>query len=174
MLNRAIIVCLSILVLTVVVDTTHAASTSPGKLAVYASTSGVMITEPAETVVTATIARGRKKRVLEVELSAVLTGAPEVVGAISLIPIVNGLLIMEPTNTGTTMSARMVCGDGPFGCTLTAQFWLDLENAEAAHPGMFLKQPLVIDGQAGWGLIGGPPIPAVSAVVSLRARLQKK
>jgi hypothetical protein len=164
---------LSILAVAIVADTAHAASTSPGKTAVYASTAAAVITDPPAPVLTATIAKGKKKRVLEVDLSAIVTGGPSGAGKLTLVPIVNGLAIMEPVDTGSTVASRLVCGSAPEGCSLSAQYWLDLDAAEAAHPGVFIKQPLVIEGRAGWGSFGGPPIPPVSAAVSLRARVQK-
>jgi len=174
MMIRATVVGLSVFIAALVADTTHAASVSPGKTAVYASTAAAVIGDPPVTIVTATIAKGKKKRVLEVDLLVVLTGGPEGAGILSLAPRVNGLAVMEPTNAGTTKTATDACLEGPLACTVSAQYWLDLDAAEAAHPGVFSKQPLVIDGQVGWGGVGGPPIPPVAGDVSLRARLQKK
>jgi hypothetical protein len=163
---------LGVLALANLSGTAHAASTSPGKTAVYASTAAAVISDPPTTVVTATIEKGKKKRVLEIDLSVVLTGA-NTLGTLTVAPLVNGLAIAEPVNGGTTAPARNLCLNTQFepsSCLLSLQYWLDLDAAEAAHPGVFIKQPLVIDGQVGWDITSSP----VSGVVSLRARLQKK
>ncbi len=152
----------------------NAASTSPGKNGVYASTAAAVIGDPPATVLTATISKGKKKRVLEVDLSAAVTASPVGAGTLTVAPLVNGLAILEPVDGGSTVAAGTQCGNPPEGCSLSFQYWLDLDAAEAANPGMFIKQPLVIDVQAGWTGIGGGPAPPVSGVVSLRARLAKK
>jgi hypothetical protein len=176
---RVLVGSLTILTITASANIAHAATTSPGKTAVYASTAAAVIGSPPASVLTATISKGVKKHVLEIDVSAVLTGGPVEVGALTLAPTVNGLSIAEPTDGGTTVSAITICVYGPEGCSLSLQYWVDLDAAEAANPGMFIKQPLVIDVKAGWGILPppappGPPIPPDSGVVSLRARLQKK
>ena len=157
-------------VLTLSVAPSHAASTSPGKIGVYASTVSATISDPLATVLIATIAKGKKKRVLEVELAATLTGNVPFAGLMTMRPIVNGLQLMEPTNAGSTEPTTVYCGTPSNACPLSYEFWLDLDAAEAAHPGMFIKQPLVIEFQLGYAAPGGP----VVGVATLRARLAKK
>jgi hypothetical protein len=151
-----------------------AASTSPGKTGVYASTTAAVIFGSPATVLTATIEKGKKKRVVEVEVASTVTASPPGAGALIVTATVNGLPILEPTNAGSTVSTGAACLNPPTGCSVTAQYWLDLDAVEAAHPGVFVKQPLNIAVQAGWTGRGGPPDHAVSGVVSLRARFAKK
>jgi len=165
-------------VLTLSVAPSHAASTSPGKIGVYASTVSATISDPLATVLIATIAKGKKKRVLEVELAATLTGNVPFAGLMTMRPIVNGLQLMEPTNAGSTVTATRFCGGSgggplPVFCSQSYEFWLDLDAAQAAHPGMFIKQPLVIEFQLGFGAPGSSVI-NVDGVATLRARLAKK
>ena len=162
----------TVLAIAALADVGNAATTSPGKTAVYASTAAAVISSP-PTVLTATISKGLKKRVLEVDVSAVLTGGPVGAKLLTLIPTVNGLGILEPINVGSTVPAMEICGNAPDGCSLSLQYWLDLDTAEADHPGLFVKQPLVIEVQAELQGFGGSPA-SDSGVVSLRARLQKK
>lgn len=144
----------------------HAASTSPGKNAVYASTTATLIANAPATVVTATIEKGKKKRVLAIDTAATSTGNAN--GFLSVVPIVNGLRIAEPTNAGTAVAAVAECFST---CTSTSHFWLDLDAAEAAHPGVFIKQPLVVELEATWTSGNTPSLPVAA---SLGARLQKK
>ena len=81
-------------------------------------------------------------------------------GILAMAPIVNGLMIMEPVNGASTATASTICGTPPFGCSISFQYWLDLDAAEAAHPGVFIKQPLVIEANIDWSDIRrrpGPP-----------------
>jgi len=48
-----------------------------------------------------------------------------------------------------------------------------LDAAEASHPGVFIKQPIVIDVVATWGPVTPDPGP-LDGEASLRARLIKK
>jgi hypothetical protein len=52
-------------------------------------------------------------------------------------------------------------------CSVTGHFWLDLDAAEAAHPGIFINQPLVVE-------LGGFGDVTFTGMASLRARLVKK
>jgi hypothetical protein len=52
---------------------------------------------------------------------------------------------------------------------VSGHFWVDLDAAETAHPGMFIKQPLVIQMQA----VANVAVTAAGNA-SLRAHLQKK
>jgi hypothetical protein len=137
--------------------------TSPGKSAVYRSQSGVPVTTSFTQLISATIQKGKKKRVLDVDLTLIDTGSSA--GFIGVGPVINGLaLVMEPTATHLQLAD---CPGTTNRCTATGQFWLDLDAAEAAHPGVFINQPLVIE-LWGFGDV------AFTGMASLRARLQKK
>ena len=107
--------------------------------------------------VSATIAKGKSKTVLEVDVVATdTTGAnPGVVAQVAV-----NSVAAEPTSNQIA--------DCNTVCTLASQWWLDLDAAEAAHPGMFKGQPLVIT-------VRIFSFSATStADISLRARMEKK
>jgi hypothetical protein len=139
-------------------------TTSPGKNAVYVSQSGVPVGTAFAQLISGTIQKGKKKRVVEADLTLIDTGNSA--GVIGVGPIINGLaLVMEPTATHIQLSD---CPSLSLNrCSVTGHFWLDLDAAEVAHPGVFIKQPLVIEL---WG-IGDVPF---TGMASLRARLVKK
>jgi hypothetical protein len=158
--------------LATVSNTAHGASASPGKTAVYASTTATLADDVPVQLLSGTIQKGKKKRVLEVEisLSAVLA-LNYADGTIILRPTVNGLAILEPLPSGVIDYAfKMHFGLGNWGQTYA--YWVDLDAAEAAHPGMFIGQPLVIEVEAEYE--NNSDYPPASAIAALRARLQKK
>ena len=139
------------------------ADTSPGKSAVHKSQAGVSVTTSFTQLISATIQKGKKKRVLELDLTLIDTGNSA--GFIGVGPVINGLpLVMEPTATHLQLAD---CPGSTNRCTATGLFWLDLDAAEAAHPGVFINQPLVVE-LWGFGDV------AFTGMASLRARLQKK
>jgi hypothetical protein len=84
--------------------------------------------------------------------------------------LVNGMAIMEPTSGGTTIPAGGA--NTSTGNTVGSEFWLDLDAAEAANHGGFIKQPLTIELQVMWPSL--PPTGPLIGAGSLRARLEKK
>src|SRR5262245_25239871 len=120
------------------------AMTLEGKKASYKSLTGVAIPQgPPVTVATLAIEKGKKKRVLEVDATIVETS--NVATGIGLIVEVNGVA-MEPT--GATYQVIEGCSASLINCTVQGTYWLDLDQAEAANPGVFINQPLVITLQA--------------------------
>ena len=137
------------------------ATTSPGKTAVYVSAIGAALDNGAGFNISGTIQKGKKKRVLEVDLMATDgTGANPAVG---VLPTVNGVA-MEPNGS---FFAVADCNAG-YICTVSSHWWIDLDAAETANPGMFINQPLNIVGN----VISNAS--TSTADVSLRARMQKK
>jgi len=128
-----------------------------------------LLTTPA-----ATLAKGLKKRVLVVDATLTTGGvaplAPFIAG---MVANVNGVP-MEPV--GSPIGPIMDCGGtgmSPlppmFGCTLTASFWMDLDQAETASPGVFIKQPLTVTLKGGdLAGLGGMPV-----LVSMGVHLEK-
>ena len=143
-----------------------AGTTSPGKNAVYASADNVPIPSTYGSVLSATIEKGKKKRVLEIDLVATNYTDDD---ALVIRPVVNGLTIAEPKVLGSTNVGQAVNFCSGYVCTTSGQWWLDLDAAEASNPGMFIGQPLVIDFEAG-DPVGFPG----TANISIRARMQKK
>jgi len=135
-----------------------AASASPGKSSAFVSAKDVTIVTGFIPVASATIVKGKKRRVLAIE--AMLT-TPE----FPIFPVigvrVNGIQ-PEPDSTASGW-----CPD--HHCTVTGTWWLDLDAAEAQSPGVFVGQPLLVELMAGNGG-GGEP----TANVSLTVRMEKR
>ena len=148
-------------------DLAHAdATTSPGKTSVYATEENVALSGATVVAVSVVLQKGKKKRVLEVEGrldKASIDGEPLVARV-----TVNGVRMEPPDPFFASLSARasQSCGSG-LVCSMVGTWWLDLDAAEAANPGTFIGEPLLIE------LNAGSSNPTV-ATASLRARLQKK
>jgi hypothetical protein len=130
---------------------------------------GVLLTTPG-----ATLAKGAKKKVIVVE-ATMTSGIPGPLPMVlSMLADVNGVL-MEPT--GNPLGVVTDCGGtalGPlplmFGCTLSATFWLDLDQAETASPGTFIGMPLTVKLNGGdVAGVGGKPV-----LVSMAVRQEAK
>ena len=147
--------------------TAHAASTSPGKFSAFESSdfggTGEIPTG-ANPLLTATIAKGKKKYVLVVE-ATLSTGLSLSSSYLYLRTDVNGWEI-EPLGDGS--SEVLTDCNGP--CTLTASWWLDLDVAEAAQPGLFINQPLTVTLRGGEGIASTQS----GGKVTMSVHLQKK
>jgi hypothetical protein len=139
-------------------------------IALPAGPGGVLLTTPG-----ATLAKGSKRKVVVVEATMTSGGImllPPMV--LSMSANVNGVL-MEPG--GAPMGVVTDCGGtlmGPLppmvGCTLSATFWLDLDQAETANPGVLIGMPLTVTLTGGdVAGIGGPPV-----LVSMAVRQEGK
>ena len=165
---RAMVLGATLLSVLVAGGAAHADSTtSPGKENFHASTIAVAVPFQTDTVVlSGVIERGRTKRTLIVE-AFVGSLAPGESGLFR--PRVNGVALEPTDDFGTGVSMSVICPDGQLiGCSGSAHWWLDLDAAEAAHPGEIINQPLNIEliGRGGTGPIG--------IFASLSARLEKK
>lgn len=139
---------------------------SPGKDAAYSSVSGVSLTSGTGPVPAATvqILKGKKKRVLEVDITGIVTTS--VAGqAMGVIARLNGLSLFEPNFGNFQVEHGCVVGTN---CTVQGRFWLDLDAAEAANPGMIIGQPLNVEVQQ--AVISSTP----GGIISVRARMLKK
>jgi hypothetical protein len=137
------------------------ATTSPGKNSVYVSQLAASIDSAGTHAIAGSIAKGKSKTVLEVDVVVTdITGTNAAVGARV---IVNGVLA-EPSDGNSQVAD---CNSGIF-CTLASQWWLDLDAAEAAHPGMFKGKQLVVIGDIFSNAATS------TANISLRARMEKK
>jgi len=147
---------------------TRAASTGPGKKSAFESSDfsgGGDIPAGVSPLLTATIVKGKKKNVLVVE-AMLSTGASSSSSYLYLRTDVNGYEI-EPLSGGSS-EVLTDCNGTP--CTLTAAWWLDLDAAEAAHPGVFINQPLTVTLRGG----EGSPSPQSDGKVTMSVHLQKK
>ena len=145
----------------------RAASTGPGKKSAFESSDfsgGGDIPAGVTPLLTATIVKGKKKNVLVVE-AMLSTGASLSSSYLYLRTDVNGYEI-EPLSGGSSQ-VRTDCNGF---CTLTAAWWLDLDAAEAAHPGVFINQPLTVTLRGG----EGSPSPQSQGKVTMSVHLQKK
>jgi hypothetical protein len=141
-------------------------TTSPGKENFHVSTSAVAVpTGTAAVLLSGVITSGKKGRALIVE-AFVGSLAPGENG--SFLPRVNGVFLEPTDDFGNGNSMGINCpSTATFGCTGGAHWWLDLDAAEAAHPGTFLNQPLNID-------LLGVGHTSLGVVANLSARLEKK
>ena len=119
-----------------------------------------------EKLAATTLAKGRKKHlvVADVTFTVIPTSVPS---EIFLSLLVNNQW-MQPFGDGSPLSTS--CSSAGLPCTLSGTFWLDLDEAEAAYPGAFIKKPLNVEVWGGES--GGPPCGTVW--VTTNARLQKK
>jgi hypothetical protein len=139
-----------------------AASTSPGKSSAFASGSLSPLGANPTTLLTATIAKGRKRRVLAIE--ATVGTESGAAGVLEMRPLVNDVAADGPI-------VSVACQPTLVHCSMTGTWWLDLDAAEAANPGVFVKQPLEVR-LVGGTLAGGDP--DISAYGTLSVRLESK
>src|SRR5262249_15094639 len=114
-------------------------TTSPGKTSVHVSVTGAPFNlTPSSNRITlaGTIAKGKKKEVLTIDAMAQTERTASATNEIELTLTVNGFAV-EPARTLSDNRTCSLCG-------LAGHWWLDLDAAEAAHPGMFIGQPLDI------------------------------
>jgi hypothetical protein len=139
-------------------------NTGPSRMAVFASIDDVTIGfgPGAQSVLFATITKGKKHRVLTVEsmLSIYSAAGP---ASLLMVPLVNGI----PLNP-VSKAAAQLCTTGA-QCSVTGVWWLDLDAAEAANPGVVIGKPLNVS------LVGNDSAQtgSVGSMV-LRVRLEKK
>jgi hypothetical protein len=107
-----------------------------------------------------TIPRGKANRMLLADATMVSNEFGPT--SISVGVLVNGI----PMHSADGAVAS--CSIGEFGCTASGHWWMDLDAAEAANPGLLIGQPLVLrfyaTEETGTGAAG----------LSVRAWMQKK
>lgn len=143
-----------------------AASATPGKNSAYATVSGLSFSTPAIQPVSVEILKGKKKTVLEIDLtvSAFLsTGDLLEVGVL----VNNSLALPLEPETGYYTIEK--CPSFSTICTVNAHYWLDLDAAELAAPGTIIGQPLTVR-----ATMLATPATANDGTATLRARLVKK
>ena len=151
------------------VDSASAANTSPGKKSAFASSDfGGFgdIPGAGPPLLTATIEKGKKRHVLTVE-ATLTSGVDLVPGGLTFGVVVNGF-DAEPHTVCCGPFYTQACGTA---CTHTGSWWLDLDAAEAAHPGVYIGQPLTIQ------LLGGEiptNAPQGTGAVTMSVRMEKK
>lgn len=127
-------------------------TTSPGKKAVYVDQTGETVSTVSAALtpaLTATIEKGKKKTVLEIDLT--ITDIVRTSMGMGVAPFVNGFSDVVLPHPGTNIQNFVLttCDASTWvKCTTNGHFWVDIDAAEAAHAGMFVGQPLVIEMQA--------------------------
>lgn len=102
---------------------------------------GTWPTDPLnDTLLTATVRRGKNRRMLFIQGSLDYNGTDGSV--IGVVPTVNGIAV-EPFARAVAYCTNGLCD------TAAGSWWLDVDAAEAAHPGEFVGKPLLVR------LIGG-------------------
>jgi hypothetical protein len=114
-----------------------------------------------------TIQRGKGHRVLVIQA---MVGSVTPGEDASIHPLVNGVACEPSDELGNPTSATITCpSDATFGCNATGTWWLDLDAAEAAHPGAFIGKPLAIELIAGTHNADG-----IGVFADMSVRLEKK
>ena len=111
-------------------------------------------------LLTATLIRGRAKRLLMIDATMVMNDDGPV--QISIGPLVNGVGVWPNS------AAVEHCGAAEFACTASGHWWLDLDTAEAENPGAFIGQPITVQ------LFAGESTGIGQAEVSMRVWMEKK
>jgi hypothetical protein len=107
-----------------------------------------------------TIPRGKGNRMLLADATMVSNEFGPT--TISVGVLVNGIPMHSPD------AAVANCSLGEFACTASGHWWMDLDAAEAANPGLLIGQPLVLRFYAAETTGTG------AAGLSVRAWMQKK
>ena len=114
----------------------HPASTSPGRNSVFGSGTGTLNVDGEIAPLAGTIQKGKSKKVLRLTASLGINGSPTLNG-VFLRAFVNGVAF-EPA-----VFYQQQCNpSNGNACTVSGTFWLDLDAAEVASPGVFLGKPL--------------------------------
>lgn len=157
-------------------------STSPGTHAVFVSATHLSLPSGGgqKELLTAQITRGKRHTVIAFEAMAGLFGDPSVPLHVEINPDVNGVVATDcvpmagECPLGINTAGRMTCP--PMGtmdflsCNAVGTWWIDVDAAESAHPGMFVGKPLniTLNGVESTGA-GASDFKA-----TLTARIQKK
>jgi hypothetical protein len=137
---------------------------SPGVNSAYTYISPIPITGNYVDVAQIQIVKGRKNRVLEVDVQ--ITDTMAIVAALASYVRVNNVMMHPPQNNIPVMTD---CDPSYTNCTMTSNFWADLDQLEVDNPGVFKNQPLDIHI---FGIDGGGSTPA--GALTVRARMLKK
>jgi hypothetical protein len=148
-------------------------STGPGKNSAFEASTGNPLTTLAPQL-TGVIVKGKKKTIIAVEASYTdgpYTPTAQVDRILGMNATVNGV-VMKP-QPSTAYQYVIDCGFAagmvtPACCTTTGHFWLDIDEAELANPGMFVGQQLNVVLSAGdlsaGALVGVQPMDATMSV----------
>jgi hypothetical protein len=142
----------------------RAQTLSPGKNVADTFLTNVPIGLAYSSIAQVSIIKGKKKRVLEVDVKVIDRNI--ISDAMGAYVTINGVE-MHPGSADAPQITH--CDHSWINCTLASHFWADLDALELANPGMFKNVPLLIDVQ---GIAGGTA--TTNATVSVRVRMLKK
>jgi hypothetical protein len=114
-----------------------------------------------------TLLRGAANTVLRVDASIVVKSDAGVPG-VYVAPRVNGYLSVPAGLGGVSVPCTT---PDPVFCSATGTFWFDIDALEAAHPGMFVGQPLNIELNGGNSAAAGG---GLQTEATLSAQVVKK
>jgi hypothetical protein len=137
---------------------------SPGKNAAYTYLTAIPITGSYVQVAQVELVKGKKNRILEADVQ--LTDTLEISDALATYVSVNGVQMLPSVSNIPVMTT---CNSAYENCTISSNFWADLDALELANPGVFKNQPLVF---AIYGIEGGGA--TANASLSVRVRMVKK
>jgi hypothetical protein len=132
-----------LLVLALLLDPSAAAGAAkeavPNKNVAVVSVTGAAVPFATSTAVAkASLAKGRKHRILIISGSATTMNPCMFI----VVPQVNGI---PPGTLGLSPAYGDLKSSGAFALTASAEWGLDLDTLEAANPGVFLNKPLVVE-----------------------------
>lgn len=155
-----------------------AGTTSPGANSVFVSASNVNLPalgNGSASLLTGTITKGKRKTVVAVE--AMLTGIGSSSGprVDQIWPTINGIVIEPkfksvPDPDMAQVNCPTITAPSSITCTTTGTWWLDIDAAEAANPGMFVGKALNITLMGNEATGNGD----IDLEATLTARVQKK
>jgi len=116
--------------------------TISGKNSTFFAASGEPCVAGQNIDLSGSIQKGKKKRVLTIDLTAQVDSSPASNNSLKGFLFVNGFADIVKASSFFTDNN----GDCSL-CETTGHFFVDLDAAEALHPGMFIGQPLTLSGQ---------------------------
>ena len=122
--------------------------------------------------ITASISKGKKKRLLLANATATIEDGIVIGDFCDLVLQLdaNGVVMSTAVSFNNHTEVRCQCSSGCIGCTATTTAYLDLDAAEEANPGVFLKQPIDVDLRivaGGTGTCAGGSDDAATLVVQM-------
>jgi hypothetical protein len=148
------------------------ATTSPGKNSVFVSAGN--LTLPPQRVdailAKATITKGRKDTVIAVEAMVSKVGSTGFPVSVIIFPMINGVPVEPVRGDGIAEVNCPAATSRADYCSTTGTWWLDIDAAEAANPGMFIGKPLAIELEGAESTGNGDS----GEIATLTARVQKK
>ncbi len=127
----------------------HAADVSPGKNVALAH---VNLFQDSYTI-NATIEKGKKKHVLIIHSEANVIFAQALTYCLGPDLSVNGIVQLAQPSPGQGVACITSCNND--ACTIHGTYFVDLDAAELAHPGMFYNQPVTVHHSGGPQDVGG-------------------